>query len=311
MAVSEAAAERLHTLYADELRWSLRPPVHPMVNARQTRAMIRHAREGGPGLCEESDATTWIWSDLHLGHEESLTAYDRPFRTPDDMDRAMRHAWYELVDVDDTIICLGDVGVDSSIRLEHQVWWREAPGAKWLVLGNHDVDRVNKVLPVSVDRTAITLFAPGEPPLLLTHLPLLQVPAGCINVHGHVHGKGVAEQQPAHQRERRAVELPAGEAVRHQAAGPSAAGRKNRPRAPYQGAAEHRGNHHAMMKAEATDSEPDTDRGGHPGRVAPRTWGCSTAGVKEVSALRKDSGFRTELQLGSQGTLRGDARGRG
>ena len=62
-------------------------------------------------------------------------------------------------------------------------------GAKWLVLGNHDVDRVNQVLPVAVDRAATTLFAPGEPPLLLTHVPLLQVPAGCINVHGHVHGK--------------------------------------------------------------------------------------------------------------------------
>ena len=64
-----------------------------------------------------------------------------------------------------------------------------APGAKWLVVGNHDVDRVNQVLPVAVDRTATTLFAPGEPPLLLTHVPLLQVPAGCINVPGHVHGK--------------------------------------------------------------------------------------------------------------------------
>ena len=189
MTVSEAAAERLHTQYADELRRSLRPPVHPMVNARQTRAMIRHGREGGPGLCEEPDERTWIWSDLHLGHEDSLTAFDRPFRTPNDMDQAMRHAWYELVDVDDTIICLGDVGVDSSIRVDHQAWWREAPGAKWLVIGNHDVDRVNKVLPVAVDRTALTLFAPGEPPLLLTHVPLMQVPAGCVNVHGHVHGK--------------------------------------------------------------------------------------------------------------------------
>ena len=189
MVVSEAAAERLHTLYTDELRRSLRPPVHPMVNARQTRAMIRHVREGGPGLCEEPDATTWIWSDLHLGHEDSLTAFDRPFPTPDDMDEAMRRAWYELVDVDDTIICLGDVGVDSSIRLAHQTWWQEAPGTKWLVIGNHDVDRVNQVLPVAVDRTATTLFAPGEPPLLLTHVPLLQVPAGCINVHGHVHQK--------------------------------------------------------------------------------------------------------------------------
>ena len=189
MTVSETAAERLHKLYADELRQSLRPPVHPMVNARQTRAMIRRAREGVPGLYEEPDATTWIWSDLHLGHEDSLTAFDRSFSTPDDMDQAMRHAWYELVDIDDTIICLGDVGVDSSIRLAHQAWWREAPGAKWLVLGNHDVDRVNQVLPVAVDRTATTLFASGEPPLLLTHVPLLQVPAGCINVHGHVHGK--------------------------------------------------------------------------------------------------------------------------
>ena len=189
MTVSEAAAGRLHKLYADELRQSLRSPVHPMVNARQTRAMIRRAREGGPGLYEGPDPKTWIWSDLHLGHEDSLTAFDRPFPTPDDMDQAMRHAWYELVDVDDTIICLGDVGVDSSIRVDHQAWWREAPGAKWLVLGNHDVDRVNQVLPVAVDRTAITLFAPGEPPLLLTHVPLRQVPDGCINVHGHVHGK--------------------------------------------------------------------------------------------------------------------------
>ena len=159
-----------------------------MVNAKQTRAMIRRARDGGPGLCEEPDPTTWIWSDLHLGHEDSLPTFDRPFRTPDDMDQAIRDAWYELVDVDDTIICLGDVGVDSSIRIDHQAWWREAPGAKWLVLGNHDVDRVNQVLPVEVDRTAITLFAPGEPPLVLTHVPLRQVPAGCINVHGHVHG---------------------------------------------------------------------------------------------------------------------------
>ena len=189
MAVSDAAAERLRALYADGLRRSLRPPVHSKVNARQTRALIRHAREGGPGLCDESDAATWVWSDLHLGHEDSLTAFDRPFQTPDDMDQAMRSAWYELVDIDDTIICLGDVGVDSGIRVDHQAWWREAPGAKWLVLGNHDVDRVNQVLPVAVDRTATTLFAPGEPPLLLTHVPLLEVPAGCINVHGHLHGK--------------------------------------------------------------------------------------------------------------------------
>ena len=54
---------------------------------------------------------------------------------------------------------------------------------------NHDVDPVNQVRPVKVNRTAVTLFAPGNPPLLLTHVPLLQVPHGSVNVHGHVHQK--------------------------------------------------------------------------------------------------------------------------
>ena len=38
------------------------------------------------------------------------------------------------------VICLGDVTVDDSVQAHHQRWWREAPGEKWLVLDNHDVD---------------------------------------------------------------------------------------------------------------------------------------------------------------------------
>ena len=189
MTASDAAAEQLHTLYVGELRHSLRPPVHRMVNGRQTQAMVRRARDVPPGLCEGRDATTWIWSDLHLGHRASITTFDRPFRMPNEMDQAMMDAWYELVGVDDTIICLGDVSVDGSVQAHHQEWWWEAPGEKWLVIGNHDVDSVNQVRPLEVNRTAITLAAPGEPPMLLTHVPLLQVPAGCVNVHGHVHQK--------------------------------------------------------------------------------------------------------------------------
>ena len=189
MTVPDAAAERLHALYVDELLRSLMPPVHPLVNARQTQAMIRRARDGGPGLWEEPDATTWIWSDLHLGDMASITAFDRPFRRPQEMDQAMRDAWYELVEVDDTIICLGDVTVDGGVLAHHQEWWQEAPGEKWLVLGNHDVDPVNQARPLEVHRTAVTLAAPGDPPLLPTHVPLLQVPHGCVNVHGHVHQK--------------------------------------------------------------------------------------------------------------------------
>ena len=181
------AAERLHALYVDELRQSLLPPVHPMVNGRQIEALIQRARSAEPAACTEPDATTWIWSDLHLGHEHSRTVFGRPFRTAAAADEAMIEAWYEEVAEGETIICLGDVTVDGEALAHHQEWWRKAPGAKWLVLGNHDVDPVNQIRPFKIDHTAVTLYAAGDPPLLLTHVPLLQVPHGAVNVHGHVH----------------------------------------------------------------------------------------------------------------------------
>ncbi|MYN63781.1 MAG: hypothetical protein F4X11_01930 [Acidobacteria bacterium] len=33
----------------------------------------------------------------------------------------------------------------------------------------------------------MTLYAAGDPPLVLTHVPLVQVPHGAVNVHGHMH----------------------------------------------------------------------------------------------------------------------------
>ena len=85
----ETAAERLHALYVDELRQSLLPPVGPMVNRRQTEALIRRARTTGPAAFAEPDATTWIWSDLHLGHEHSRSVFGRPFPTAAAADEAM------------------------------------------------------------------------------------------------------------------------------------------------------------------------------------------------------------------------------
>ena len=55
------------------------------------------------------------------------------------------------------------------------------------MLGNHDVDPVNQICPFEIDRTAVTLYTAGDPPRLLTHVPLLEVPHGAVNVHGHVH----------------------------------------------------------------------------------------------------------------------------
>ena len=127
-------------LYIDELRRSLVPPIHPMVNGRQTETLIRRAECEAAAACSAADVLTWVWSDLHLGHEHSRSAFGRPFRTAAEADRAMMEAWYDQVAEGETIICLGDVTVDGEALAHHQEWWGKAPGAKWLVLGNHDRD---------------------------------------------------------------------------------------------------------------------------------------------------------------------------
>ena len=88
-------------------------------------------------------------------------------------------------------MCLGDVSF-------HPLWGgtlrrvRSAPGRrKILVFGNHEVNRVGAVDADGFDEVYSTLFVSGDPPLLLTHMPLRNVPAGCVNVHGHLHHRRV------------------------------------------------------------------------------------------------------------------------
>ena len=90
------------------------------MNRRQTEALIRQARRLGPAACTEPDGTTWIWSDLHLGHESSRSVFGRPFPTAAAADEAMMEAWYEQVAEGETIICLGDVTVDGEALAHHQ-----------------------------------------------------------------------------------------------------------------------------------------------------------------------------------------------
>ena len=175
----EAAAARLQRLYACELEQELRPEAFasttegPPMHQPQVRALMRHARERMPIVCDEADETVWVWSDLHLGDSGTIMAFDRPFETPDEMDDVLLETWGKVAGTDDTTICLGDVSVDGRLQERHQERWERTPGAKWLVLGNHDVDPVNEKRQVAVERTGVSVFAPGDPPLALTHVPLM------------------------------------------------------------------------------------------------------------------------------------------
>ena len=46
---------------------------------------------------------------------------------------------------------------------------------------------INGIWLFDIRMTTIAVYAPGDPPLVLTHVPLQRVPHGAVNVHGHLH----------------------------------------------------------------------------------------------------------------------------
>ena len=54
---------------------------------------------------------TWIWSDLHFADRSVVEACDRPFADVDRKNHHLIREWRWRVRADDTIFCLGDVGL--------------------------------------------------------------------------------------------------------------------------------------------------------------------------------------------------------
>ena len=108
------------------------------------------------------------------------------------------------------MVCAGDIGGHRTILGRWRPPCAELPGPWRAVLGNHDFTRIlgrEKALGAGI--ASMTLVIRADPPLLVTHVPLTEVPDGCVNVHGHEHAFKAAEAGSVDQRQRRADALPA------------------------------------------------------------------------------------------------------
>ena len=184
-------ANELKRLYEQQFEEDLEPPIREDVDRRTTLGMLRASRGMAAGvLREQYHQGIWIWSDLHLGHPGTISAFGRPFEGPEDMDKRLFGVWRRTVRPDDTIICLGDV-VFSGLWGQRRKRVVAAPGRrKILVFDNHELGIAGVGVP-GFDEIYSVLYAGGDPPLLMTHFPLRRVPEGCVNLHGHLHNATV------------------------------------------------------------------------------------------------------------------------
>ncbi len=132
----------------------------------------------------------WIWSDLHLSHKNISRHAGRPFDNIMYMNQTLQNN-AQCVGADDIILCLGDVSFDDPNYT--QQWLSSCPGRKFLILGNHDIDRSHKIKSLNqlgFDGIAECLVLPHkDQQLWFTHYPIGKnnLPTGIINVHGHIH----------------------------------------------------------------------------------------------------------------------------
>ena len=153
---------------------------------RMFRAMLKASQALPP--CQLDNDSAWVWSDLHLGHGNIIRYTDRPFADVDEMDRTLYANWEQTVRPEDDMIFVGDVAMRLAVGPHTWRRIREAPGAaKHLVVGNHDLTGAGALRVDGFDDIGSVLFADGDPPLVFTHIPLAEVPEGCVNVHGHTH----------------------------------------------------------------------------------------------------------------------------
>lgn len=173
------AAPTLLDVYRDDLQEALGR------GGKILKSMERAIDIYRDGVLDVLDESVKVWSDLHVGHANIIRYCDRPYQDVDEMDAALWSNWKKGVEPGETLICVGDMWFGETLEP------RPVPEGhrKVLVLGNHDLTKGGNMRVTEFDEIKALLIAPGVPPLVFTHVPLPNVPASWVNVHGHTHVK--------------------------------------------------------------------------------------------------------------------------
>ncbi|MFU0505618.1 metallophosphoesterase [Pseudaminobacter sp. NGMCC 1.201702] len=155
-----------------------------------------------------ASTTIYYTADTHFSHSLMLspTACNRRFADVREMDEFLVRTWNSVVRPDDIVYHLGDfsMGLHDGDRVRSI--FSRLMGRKFLILGNHDYQRQNRIHPV------IASLAWDQPPMqqleitdngqriFLCHYPCRTWPgirSGAWHFYGHAHG-----EMPAYHRSR-------------------------------------------------------------------------------------------------------------
>ena len=92
----------------------------------------------------------YFTGDLHLNHKRILEYADRPFSSVGEMNRVIIDNWISTVMDTDIVYINGDIALGSPDQANEQI--KSLPGKKILLMGNHDVPKINdKTMPQKLE----------------------------------------------------------------------------------------------------------------------------------------------------------------
>lgn len=135
----------------------------------------------------------WVTSDIHLCHENIIKYCNRPFINTDEMDDKIIENWNSVVNKNDTVFILGDVGFGKPSKFIEKV--KQLNGKKILIIGNHDRGNLGNEAFLSLfDAVHEQVYMKvGKTHIYLTHFPLLcfdgawNGKSATWNLFGHCH----------------------------------------------------------------------------------------------------------------------------
>ena len=123
-------------------------------------------------------------SDLHFGHTNLLKFERRLFDTIEEHDNYIITSINKAVKNTDTLYILGDIGNVEKVR--------QLNGRKIFIMGNHDKRPIKEYEAYFAEVYDKPIFFRKD--ILLSHEPC-PVPLGTLNIHGHLHGSKLANEQ--------------------------------------------------------------------------------------------------------------------
>jgi calcineurin-like phosphoesterase family protein len=135
-------------------------------------------------------------SDLHLGHEKSISFTNRPFSDVEQMNSALIDNINQTVGERDELWVLGDFAFKIDMQQVRELRKRIKCRHLHLVKGNHDKDYSKESVFESVQdykqlKTDYGVF-------ILFHYPILEwnrAHYGSVHLHGHIHSTGCYNEE--------------------------------------------------------------------------------------------------------------------